>query len=216
MEYRNYVFRGQRNSDWKLEPTLNRNLKDLDNSNFEILKNKQLNNFKKSIRGRTKFYNEIIKEENEVWAIGQHNFLNTPLLDFTESPYVAAYFAFHDENNETNYRTIYAVSQNNILKNHQDDFEVFTPISDFNNRLISQSALFIKFKTQNDLESLILEKYKTTNDRKVKMFKIKIPNDQREKCLKSLNRMNINHNTLFPDLFGSALYCNIGLQIPNY
>lgn len=216
MIHRNYVFRGQRNSTWKLEPTLNRIFKSQSEAEFKKTKRIQLDNFKKSIRGRTKFYNDIIKDENEIWALGQHNFLNTPLLDFTESPYVAAYFAFHEYENDSEYRVIYAVSQKNITDNHKDDFELFTPISDFNNRLISQSGLFVKYNTKDDLENLVKIKYLKNKDGKIKIFKIKIKNNQREKCLISLNRMNINHNTLFPDLFGSALYCNIGLEIKNY
>ena len=213
---RNYVFRGQRNTEWKLEPTLNRTLKFHTEDNFEKYKKLQIENFKKSIRGRTTFYKDIIGDDREVWAIGQHHFLNTPLLDFTESPYVAAYFAFSDEKSETDYRIIYGISQKNISEKLSDDLELFTPVSDFNNRLISQSGLFVNFKTKKDLESLIVEKYREERDRKIKLFKIKIPTTEREKCLKSLNRMNINHNTLFPDLYGAAIYCNIGLKIENY
>ena len=213
---RNYVYRGQGNAYWKLEPTLSRNLKYLSEELYDKFKKIQLESFKKSIRGRTKFYNDIIKNDNEIWAIGQHNFLNTPLLDFTESPYVAAYFAFADDSIKSDYRVVYGISKSNIVDNHNNNLEIFMPVSDYNNRLISQSALFVNFKIKKDLETLIVEKYKEQVDKKVKLVKIKIPSVQRDKCLKSLNRMNINHNTLFPDLYGAALYCNIGLNIQNY
>ena len=87
------------------------------------------------------------------------------------------------------YRIIYGISQKNISEKLSDDLELFSPISDFNNRLISQSGLFVNFKTKKDLESLIVEKYKEERDSKVKLFKIKIPTTEREKCLKSLNRI---------------------------
>jgi hypothetical protein len=38
--------------------------------------------------------------------------------------------------------------------------------------------------------------------------KLVIPNEDRENCLKFLNKMNINRKTLFPDLDGAASYLN--------
>ncbi|UCE47464.1 MAG: hypothetical protein JSW47_17935, partial [Phycisphaerales bacterium] len=47
-------------------------------------------------------------------------------------------------------------------------------------------------------------------------IKFKIPDRDRDACLKALNRMNINHMTLFPDLYGASEYCNMDLQIDYY
>jgi hypothetical protein len=43
-----------------------------------------------------------------------------------------------------------------------------------------------------------------------------LPEAGRVDCLRRLNRMNINHLSLFPDLLGSAEHCNRSLRIPNY
>ncbi|MCL2650454.1 MAG: FRG domain-containing protein [Candidatus Azobacteroides sp.] len=209
----NYVFRGQKSENWKLEPTLNRILK-LSAGEYKKAKQRHLEGFKMSMRGRTQYFNDIIKDENEIWAVGQHNFLTTPLLDFTTSPYVAAYFAFYEKENDTDNRIIYAVSQMCVEK--LSELKILRPLSNYNNRLINQSGLFIKFNTQDDLSTLVENFYKTNPDKKIKMFKIKIPNTEREICLKSLNKMNINHNTLFPDLYGASLFCNLGLEISDY
>jgi hypothetical protein len=55
---------------------------------------KQLKNFRLSIRGRVD--NGILSDTNdeELWAIGQHHGLATPLLDWSLAPYVALFFAF--------------------------------------------------------------------------------------------------------------------------
>jgi hypothetical protein len=167
------------------------------------------------MRGRTQDFNDIIKDEKEIWAVGQHNFLSTPLLDFTTSPYVAAYFAFYEKENDTNNRVIYAVSQKCVIS-LQNELEILNPLSNYNSRLISQSGLFVKFNTQKDLSILVEQAYLSNPDNKIKIWKIKIKDTEREVCLKSLNKMNINHNTLFPDLYGASLFCNLKLEITNY
>lgn len=48
------------------------------------------------------------------------------------------------------------------------------------------------------------------------LIKISIPNRDRNECLQTLHRMNINHLSLFPDLSGSAYHCNRLLEIDDY
>ena len=48
------------------------------------------------------------------------------------------------------------------------------------------------------------------------LIKIVIPKAGAKDCLRYLNRMNINHATLFPDLYGASLFCNMELQISKY
>jgi hypothetical protein len=47
-------------------------------------------------------------------------------------------------------------------------------------------------------------------------MKITIPNGNRVDCPKSLNRMNINHLTLFPDMYGASKHCNHAAQMQLY
>lgn len=218
LDNNNYVFRGQRNEEWKLEPTLNRQLNKLSDIAFDLKVAEHLNNFKYSIRGRANFINEIISNDNELWSVGQHNFLTTPLLDFTFSPYVAAYFAFYEKSDESKNRVIYAISQRHAIEEINDSVELYKPLSGHNPRLINQSGLFVKFKSKESLETISNNYFETKEKRKtrIKIYKIKVPNSERIVCLKSLNKMNINHNSLFPDLFGASVFCNTKLEIANY
>jgi hypothetical protein len=54
--------------------------------------------------------------------------------------------------------------------------------------------------------------------RKAVLIKMEIPESPADRLdvLRSLNRMNINHLSLFPDLGGSAEYYNLRLAIPGY
>ncbi|NHM08355.1 FRG domain-containing protein [Flavobacterium sp. CYK-4] len=211
----NYIFRGQKEEEWKIEPTLIRHCREFKGIKFNTILNSHLSNFKYSVRGRANNLKDIIDDEDELWALGQHYGLKTPLLDFTDSPYVAAYFAFYESDSDSKYRIIYGLSQAAVKNHLKDDITFFKPLSGHNQRLISQGGSFIKFKTENDIQTLILNKFKS-DESKIKLYVIRIPNNDRNLCLKFLNNMNINHNSLFPDLLGASIYSNTKLEIKNY
>lgn len=68
---RDFVFRGQQNSEWKITSTLERYLNSIDpllknDSIFEF----QLENFKKNIRGKNILEKNL--DDNDLWALGRH------------------------------------------------------------------------------------------------------------------------------------------------
>jgi hypothetical protein len=92
--------------------------------------------------------------------------------------------------------------------------QVIRPHQDENSRLVSQGGLFTRAPLGETANS-----WMTNNSRgeiTASLLKISIPDQDRESCLRSLNRMNINHLTLFPDIYGSAQHCNRSLLIENY
>jgi hypothetical protein len=96
-----YIFRGHERTSWQLTSTFYRALqkrgwKPGRAPDPEIL-NKQLRWFRLCIRGRISLQEREASSANEIWAIGQHYGLATPLLDWTASPLVAALFAFYPE-----------------------------------------------------------------------------------------------------------------------
>ena len=66
------------------------------------------------------------------------------------------------------------------------------------------------------VERWINEHFKTAT-MVVHLYKtLTFPESDREMALRSLNLMNINHLTLFPDAHGASKFCNFCLRIPHY
>lgn len=216
------IFRGQRRYDWGLMPNIARNS---DNGLFtEELMENQLSNFKKAIRGRIKDYTLLLNEDDdEIWAIGQHYGLNTPLLDWTYSPYVSLFFAFSRKDvkaeKPNEYRVVY-IANKSLL----DDFVTFIdPKIDMYGRLVNQAGLFIKAEPNKSIESLIVDSISKQKESDFlsnedfeqeiakylcKIYILNTPDIQSD-CILSLRQMNIHHANLFPDLMGAADYCNL-------
>jgi len=254
LDYETYIWRGQRNSNWELESTLDRlirtaNVKKAKQYDFS---KKHLEQFKFATRGRRGLNPRVIETENEWWALGQHHGLATPLLDWTASPFVAAYFSFIDKGSpQTKYRAIYALHKpsieekvDQIVKNKEaenrkkkeeiqkgkkqvnflaqalldfpvnPEVEFIRPHSDENHRLVNQGGLFSKSPVGVTLNKWISNHFK--GDDSYTLIKLLIPNKERDQALKNLNRMNINHLSLFPDLYGASRFCNLFGEIDNY
>ncbi|MBS1155906.1 MAG: hypothetical protein H6R07_1830 [Proteobacteria bacterium] len=226
LEYTTYIYRGHGNSSWKLEPTLDRIIKDPDSPKRIA----HLESFKFATRGRRGPTPPGISDENDWWALGQHHGLATPLLDWSESPFVALYFAATiAEKEKTKEISIFAVGQSSIeiisnkikkdstvklINRQKPTVKIIRPMSDENSRLVSQRGLFTRGPNNMDLESWF--KNFNNDDKHAHLIKITTPTTNIKDCLKYLNRMNINHSTLFPDLMGASEYCNTKLRIETY
>jgi len=112
LKYRNFVWRGQGDSSWNLEPTLDRELRKIDRIDDTKTINAHLKRFKYAIRGRRGLNPKELETDNDWWALGQHQGLYTPLLDWTRSPFIALFFAFAStEESTTGKKVIYGIYQ---------------------------------------------------------------------------------------------------------
>ncbi|MEP2784661.1 MAG: FRG domain-containing protein [Pseudoruegeria sp.] len=158
------VYRGHAGHDWQLASTLGRLF-----SGGEIPKDKReklLRQFKLSMRGRG-YDLAPLQSEEEIWAVGQHHGLKTPLLDWTRSPFVALFFAFSSfESEDGTYdnpsRAIFCLNKTKIEEDLGEDFaeELFLEPEDHrNSRLVNQSGLFTVAPAGHDnLVSLIVRR----------------------------------------------------------
>lgn len=225
LDFPHYIWRGQASTEWLLEPTLYREIKKLENVSENIME-EHLENFKYSVRGRRGKSPILLTDDDEWWSLGQHYGLATPLLDWSYSPFVAAFFAFSDKKEYSNHRAIYSLNIKKVLrkaekkyiktqKSKYNEIKSIRPLLDENARLVNQGGEFVKFPFGTDIETLVRELFKGNNEDYI-LLKLLVPNNEREICLRYLNKMNINHLTLFPDINGAAAFTNQKLMIDKY
>jgi len=214
-----YIYRGQADADWKLESTLARALRVSYKkpSARRYAAEQHFKLFKDNIRGRTGI-DLNYSTEDEIWSLGQHFGLNTPLLDWTRSPYVGLFFSFFGPC-KSGKRAFWALLEedldeiNNTKKSKRSKVYVVDPLTHFNDRLVNQRGLFLHIPLTIELEKWVKNAKKF---RWITMYKIVYPDSIRNDALSALNNMNINHLSLFPDLHGSSLYTNYQLEIEPY
>lgn len=222
-----FVWRGQQRSSWLLESTLARHLRQHPADERRSIQSRHLSDFKYAVRGRRGNNPRSLIRENEWWALGQHYGLHTPLLDWATSPFVAAHFAYFDAAAEqTEPRAVFALNRSFVEKRSNEiskegtkaerppTVEFFQPMSDENPRLVSQSGLFTRGPDAGDIESWVRANF--PGEKHAVLLKFTLPNKDRDFSLRSLNRMNINHLSLFPDLLGACGHCNLSLEIGRY
>jgi hypothetical protein len=223
--YPHFIWRGQRDASWDLDSSLDRAFGKAGVSPTKDAEKKHLELFKLSSRGRRGRNPPKDMDENEWWALGQHHGLATPLLDWTEAPFVALYFAFEkNEKSQSGKRAVWSlattiVRNEKILEQTKEPqavplLQLIRPQQDENARLVNQAGLFTRAPIGKTVKTWIEHYCKGIDD--ACLLKIVMPDSDRENCLRTLNRMNINHTTLFPDLYGAGQYCNKTISIKKY
>lgn len=181
------IYRGQANTEWKVESTLDRlekryptrpNLGDGVPNEFDcprVNRDTHLRRFKETARG--KLISNIPSEDNdsELWALAQHHGLATPMLDWTYSPAVALFFAFEDELCECNgkreepkNRAIFALAHHLLSECKEQTAgeelaKVFVPEWHANYRVSNQGGLFVRMPQGMDLEAYMDKHFQKEN-----------------------------------------------------
>lgn len=217
MQNRQWIFRGQSDVDWELKSSLYRTF-EFTETITELSRGKP----KKIARNRheelaiQRFINSAHlyldyrppEDQTLEWlAIMQHYGAPTRLIDFTFSPYVAAYFALESGVKDA---VIYCIAtkksssliddiKNFKLNENKSTLYIFEPEHP-SQRLLAQQGVFLVPGTLKKSHDEILDLMKDNKDEFI--IKLRIPKKIREEGLNRLRKYNINSSILFPGLEG--------------
>ena len=213
LEPRKYLFRGQKQA-WRLRTSFHRSGR----ADLSTFINKDIPVLHKHLSARTKHvFNLTIPDENGAFFnLIQHLDYPTPLLDWTYSPYVAAFFAYRGISNKKAAHAdpkdrvrIHVFDQEQWRADWNQLLQLLSAgphlsIGEFlaieNERMIPQQAAST-FTNVDDIESYILSR---EDDDKKYLRAIDLPAHDRKLVIRELGVMGITAGSLFPGLDGAC------------
>jgi hypothetical protein len=193
-----YLFRGVADADWRLVSSFDRQFPGV--ADPELVSGKLLGAF----RARCDELADpaLVTDDDRLLALGQHFGLPTRLLDWTFSPYIAAFFALSgavSKPRDLAYAAVWALHLEAPIWGPDAGVAIVSPAG--NVRLRKQSGCFTR--ALGAFSSL--DEYVEDSDHPgVALTKFVIPARDAEHGLAQLRLMGITAAQLFPDLDGAA------------
>ena len=243
-----HYFRGQRDPSWPLASSLERRILALnggenpgasqvypydcrflrngepilDDGGFDTVVESHLERFKRAASGlRGHSPKELTQEQ--WWALGRHHGLVTPLLDWTEKPYIALFFALKglgplagdlQPTVTDGPFAIYRLTEAPELLSHDlpDRLTIVrTPIDELG-RLQQQRGLFTLIRSNRYFE---LQGLLDDTGRGDLLTQMVVASSVIPHALRDLELHGIDHRLLLPDMYGAATHANALLDFPH-
>jgi hypothetical protein len=194
------IFRGQASSSWELKATLDRVRQFNSDEQRERCIDTLIRHFKRECSGLT---HALLPNDEPVWELlGRHHGLLTPILDWSQSPWVAAYFAFADAMpTKSEFVSIWVLDRDLFARKDVPEVRFIDDdaMIQLNSRAIEQRGLFLRVYTaEKSLDQLLAKS----------LFRYDIPVSDRRVALADLDEMLVNARVLFRDFDGAAATAN--------
>jgi hypothetical protein len=209
-----YIFRGQMEASWGLKSSFDRIVPAGLDRNGEYKKWQKFFIALHSQLGRQPLHSG----DHEVEAFAQHYGVATRLLDFSLSPYLAAFFAFfdalrlhHSFNRDV---SIYAIDIKAFTIASKGAFSIISVKGTGNARIRNQLGKFLR----NDSVYRTLEEYIDQEAPLLEhaVVKMCLPGSEAETALNDLILMGISPIDIYPDDEGIAMYVRLRQLLEGY
>lgn len=226
----NWVFRGQESKEWELMNAIERT------DFIHLYKGVETDFVAEFQRGaRNYLTNDALPTHLIEWlALMQHHGAPTRLLDFSKSPYIAAFFAYEQcATDAENHIAIWAInihflkqraaeviqqyypnemkSSNNVVNEKLFESIFFNnrdsfifPVEPFRMNRRYSLQQSIFVSTANSYQPFMQQLGFIGSDISHAVIKMELPARQQKEVIRNLQRMNLNRASLFPDLDGYA------------
>ncbi len=225
-----YVFRGQARADWNLVPSLVRCAQDEHLDSAQALKIEEAATAEFQAQAHLHLPSQTIYHRRDLigwWGLMQHHNAPTRLLDWTTSPFVAAYFAIEQKSNHPGAVWYFHCHTLNefMIKTYQGyEFPTTTemmaqvlldpkakhilylgkPRTQTDRMAAQQTSATLSTQILADHGQILAEAVKTQEAKKeIEVYgKLIIPKELKFEFLRRLRSMNITARALFPGVDG--------------
>jgi hypothetical protein len=203
-----YVFRGQESNAWRIRTFFHRSGR---SSLFKFV-NQDVHQLHAHLSSLTEHHFNLKDElENAAfYSLVQHHGYPTPLLDWTHSPFIAAYFAFRKKRTDGEFVRIFVLDQRewakDVPRSHWvsaalPHFSFLNPLAINNPRMVPQQALST-IANVDDIEEFVA--FNERKNGKTYLEVIDLPVSERPQIVQELSLMGITAGSIFPGLDGAC------------
>ena len=231
---RDLIYRGHARAEWKLASPWERELErsgTRSQKDNERLLAQLLENFKEMTIGLPGI-RTLDLHADDWWTLGRHYGLATPLLDWTKSPFVAAFFAFTGllEQVSPGATTLGSVDIDALFSPKSAEkvaiwsfdvqsmesgpplgLEIVNSRTDIGHRQRAQRGVFTRLT--HDTHFCLEDYLESLQPKHPPLRKYIVPGWTASEAIRDLRMMNITFATLFPDLTGAALQANFEMAM---
>ena len=206
-----YLFRGQMSDGWKLSSSFDRWYNELRRDPQKRIEtaDKLLAAFRHECE-QLDIHGDVRNDPLQLPVLAQHYGLPTRLLDWSESIYIAAFFAFCEAISlgaMGGRVAIWALTRHRSIWQGEMGVTIIDVPSPGNNRLRNQFGKFTLSRTPFDSLESYVQSFPEgqLSDDEAALYQIVIPAIEAKVALADLDAMGISHSRIFPEAVGCAM-----------